>query len=178
MSQCTNEKQTELYIECEESHRNIAKEVERIEKSTELQERWSDMSLASTLRSDGVTALKKHRGTKQGLQWQINTGEEEEEERMQCENAHRQSYNADEGFHRNLTWDAPQTGQWEHGSHEEGDEVLRTVGLTERAVKVCKSAACAGENEYDERMGKGRHGCTEQRSNSVTGLDSEEMRGK
>ena len=55
---------------------------------------------------------------------------------------------------------------------------MRTVGLTKRAVKVCKSAACAGENEYDERTGKGRQGCTEQRSDSVTGLDSEEMRGK
>ena len=64
---CTNEKQTELYIECEESHRNIAKEVERIEKSTELRERWSDMSLASTLRSDGRNSLKEAQRNETGI---------------------------------------------------------------------------------------------------------------
>ena len=80
-SQCTNEKQTELYFACLKSHRKVAKKVKQIENRWNSEEgsprHWADPIGAShDSRAYGhvrtETALMNHRGTKQGTQWLIN----------------------------------------------------------------------------------------------------------
>ena len=124
-------------------------------------------------------AQTKHRQTKRGhTQTERGLrggggGEACDSRRMWHENAHRRPYDTDKGgFHRTVTWDAPQTGQWEHGSDKEGDQESGTHQMcSERAqpAQVRMSTMKAPAKEGGDAPNRGA---------SVSDIDSEQTRGE